>query len=172
MPDDRLFFMRVSCRDFLPEEIPEEDIVKLLEAAVAAPTGGSLQPWRFVVAANRELRQGLARAAHNQGFVALAPVVVAVCALPDVSGHHYGERGRSLYCIQDTAAAAQNLLLAATEMGYGSCWVGAFDEQRVTRVLDLPRGWRPVALIPLGRAASKPQRTGRMDVGKVTLWKY
>ena len=63
--------------------------------------------------------------------------MIAVCAVPEESGRIYGPRGRELYCIQDTAAATENLLLAATEAGLDSCWVGAFDATRVARALEL-----------------------------------
>jgi nitroreductase len=96
--------------------------------------------------------------------------VITVCAVPDESATKYGPRGRELYCLQDTAAAAENILLAATDRGLGSCWVGAFDEHAAARTLELPRSWRPVALIALGRPGeAEPQRT-RRPLSEITLW--
>jgi len=90
--------------------------------------------------------------------------------VPDESATKYGPRGRELYCLQDTAAAAQNILLAATDRGLGSCWVGAFDERAIARVLEVPRIWRPVALIALGRPAeAEPPRT-RRTLSEISLW--
>lgn len=93
----------------------------------------------------------LAGAALNQSFIEQAPLVIAVCADLDLCQRAYGLRGRDLYSIQDTAAATQNILLAAVAEGLGACWVGAFDEARVGAALELDRGLRPLALIPLGR---------------------
>jgi nitroreductase len=151
--------------------VSRRTISDLLEAAVWAPNGGNLQPWRFVVVMDAELRGALAAAAYGQSFLATAPVVIAVCAVPEESARHYGERGRELYCLQDTAAAAENLLLAATEQGLGSCWVGAFDELRVAESLDLRIGWRPVALVTIGYPAEGEGRRSRRTLEAVTVWK-
>ncbi len=118
----------------------------------------------------RARRLQLARAAYGQGFLAQAPVVIAVCAVPEESARIYGERGRELYCLQDTAAAAENLLLAAVEAGLGACWVGAFDEAGVARVLGLAAGWRPVALLALGHPAELEPPRSRRRMDEVVLW--
>jgi nitroreductase len=165
-----LFERRFSCRSFDTTALERETVEAVLEAARWAPNGGNLQPWRFVVVVDPGRRRAIAGAAYGQGFLAQAPVVIAVCAVPDESATKYGPRGRELYCLQDTAAAAQNILLAATDRGLGSCWVWAFDEAAVARVLELPRDWRPVALLALGRPAeAEPQRT-RRPLSEITLW--
>jgi nitroreductase len=158
-------------RSFVPDRpVGEEVIAWLLEAARWAPSAGNLQPWRFYVVTSSELRQKLA-AASRQGFVAQAPVVIVVGAVPEGSAQVYGDRGRYLYCLQDTAAAIQNLLLAATAAGLGSCWVGAFDEAAVHRALGLPPEVRPVALVPLGYTREKPFAPARLPLASVAEWK-
>jgi len=82
--------------------------------------------------------------------VAKAPVILAVCAVPAESKERYGERGETLYVLQDTAAVATSVLLGAHFKGYGACWVGAFDEETVTMVLNIPAEMKPVALILVG----------------------
>jgi nitroreductase len=165
-----LFERRFSCRSFDATPLDRETVEAVLEAARWAPNGGNLQPWRFVVVLDSIRRIALAGAAYGQDFLAQAPVVITVCAVPDESATKYGPRGRELYCLQDTAAAAQNILLAATDRGLGSCWVGAFDEAAVARVLESPRNWRPVALIALGQPAeTEPQRT-RRSLSEITQW--
>jgi nitroreductase len=94
----------------------------------------------------------LAKAAYGQRFVAEAGVVFVVCADPEQSAARYGERGRDLYCYQDTAAAVENLLIVANMLGYGACWVGAFDEKKARRALSVPGHLRPVAIVPVGPA--------------------
>lgn len=165
-----LFTARYSCRRFRSDPVPRPLLEQLLEAARWAPSAGGLEPWRFVVVTAAVPRRELAAAALRQVFVAEAPVVVVVCAVPEESARIYGARGRHLYCLQDTAAATQNLLLAATAAGLGSCWVGAFDEGRVQGVLGLPAGWWPVAMIPLGFPAEGPPRRHRRPAAEVVVW--
>ena len=170
MNERTLFERRFSCRSFADAPLDRDTVTPLLEAARWAPSGGNLQPWRFVVVRGRACRLQLARAAYGQGFLAQAPVVIAVCAVPAESARIYGERGRELYCLQDTAAAAENLLLAAVEAGLGGCWVGAFDEVGVARVLGLAAGWRPVALLALGHPAELEPPRSRRRMDEVVLW--
>jgi nitroreductase len=112
-----------------------------------------VQPWFFYVVRDANTRRALATAAFGQSFVAQAPVVIVVCAEPDRSAARYGDRGRDLYCLQDTANAITHMQLMAIDQGLGSCWVGAFDEMMAADVLSLPPTRRPVALIPIGRPA-------------------
>jgi nitroreductase len=137
-------------------EVASETVTTLIEAAVSAPSAGNRQPWHFYVVRERATRKALAQAALNQWFLSEAPVVIVVCADPERSAARYGDRGRYLYCLQDTAAAAENLLLAAVASGLGACWVGAFDEEAASRALDLPAHLRPVAIVPLGYPAGHP----------------
>ncbi len=159
---------RRSIRRFTDEPVRREQLEKLVEAARWAPTAGNLQPWRFVVVTATVVKEALAAAAGGQRFVAAAPAVIGVAAVPPASAR-YGARGRELYCLQDTAAAVQNILLAAYEMGLGTCWVGAFDEAGVGRALELDADERPVALIPVGVPA-KTAKSSRRPAAEVTRW--
>ena len=102
--------------------------------------------------------------------MAAAPVVIVVCALPEISALHYGGRGRNLYCLQDVAAATQNLLLRATELGLGVCWVGAFDEVAVARVLGLEPSWRPLVVVPVGWTLDQPREGSRLPLARTVVW--
>lgn len=161
---------RSSTRAFSGRDVEPEKVDRLLESACRAPTAGNLQPWRFYVVRDERVRKALARAAFGQEYVAQAPVVIAVCADLDVCAHGYGSRGEDLYSIQDTAAAAQNVLLAATAEGLGSCWVGAFDEGRAREVLSLPPGIRPLALLAVGYAAGRAAGAPREPFEKYTTY--
>lgn len=159
---------RRSIRRFQPDPVSRAQIERLMEAARWAPSAGNLQPWVFVVVTSPEVRAELAAAAYGQEFVAAAPLVVGVAAALAATAP-YGDRGRQLYCLQDTAAAVQNILLAAYEMGLGTCWVGAFDDAAVARALGLGADERPVALIPVGYPA-RPGRSGRRELSEVVRW--
>ncbi len=164
---------RYSVRRFDPSiEVSPETVERLLEAATRAPSAGNRQPWHFYVVRDAEVRQALAAAAYGQDFVAQAPLAIVVCADAEQSAARYGQRGRDLYCLQDTAVAAEHILLAATALGLGGCWVGAFDEGRASRALGLPQGHRPVAILPLGKPAGPPERrTPRRPLEAVTTYK-
>ena len=154
---------RVSVRNFDPDRpVTDEELHRLLETAIRAPSAGNLQPWTFYVVRDPAVRQALASAAFGQSFVSQAPVIIVVCAEPERSATRYGDRGRHLYCLQDTAAAITHLQLGAVALGLGSCWVGAFDERAASEALELPRGLRPVAIVPVGRplraATPRPRR--------------
>ncbi|MEM1689512.1 MAG: nitroreductase family protein [Candidatus Hadarchaeales archaeon] len=158
---------RRSIRAFKQDPVCEEDLKKILEAAIAAPSAGNRQPWEFIVVRDAERKRELVEAALGQSFIEEAPVVIIVCANLARSSRVYGKRGEELYAIQDTAAAIQNMLLAAFALGYGTCWIGAFDEREVSRILKIPSGVRPVAIIPIGKPAEKPSKTPRLPLDEV-----
>jgi len=170
MAETTLYRRRRSCRDFTDEPVPREMILELLEAARWSPSGGNLQPWRFVVVHDAGRRRQLVGACLGQGFVAEAPAVIVACALPEVSALHYGERGRSLYFFYDVTAATENMLLRATELGLGVCWVGAFDEVAVARVLGLEASWRPLVVVPVGWAREQPREGSRQPLERLVVW--
>lgn len=158
---------RFSVRNYKDDPISESVITKILDSARKAPTAGNLQPWKFIVVYNDEIKKKLAAAALGQSFVASAPVLIVVCAEPERSGMIYGDRGRNLYCIQDTAAAVQNILLAAASFQIGSCWVGAFDESAVSNCLELSSDFRPVAIISLGYSDEEGEQPRRRDLDDI-----
>jgi nitroreductase len=163
---------RASVRRFdTSVDVTPETVERLLAAAIQAPSAGNRQPWRFYVVRNQTVRCELAAAAYGQSFVAEAPVVIVVCADPEQSAGRYGDRGRKLYCLQDTAAAVENILLASVALGLGACWVGAFDEEDAAQALDLPQRLRPIAILPIGKPVSAPTtRTARRGIASVTTY--
>lgn len=161
---------RFSVRDFdSAVDVPDEAVQRLLQAAIRAPSAGNRQPWHFYIVRSPEVRQKLADAAYGQTFVSRAPVAIVVCADAEQSAGRYGKRGRELYCLQDTAAAIEHILLSAVALGLGGCWVGAFDEDRAAQALGLPSRLRPVAILPIGKPSRQAaRRTGRQPLEAVT----
>jgi nitroreductase len=158
---------RRSVRAYLKDDIPRTTIMQILTAAIAAPSAGNAQCWFFYVVRDKNYRTALSEAALGQQCVAQAPVVIVVCADIKRAAESYRSRGETLYCFQDTAAAIQNMLLTIHALGLGSCWVGAFDEGMVGRLLSLPPYLRPIALLPVGKPAEKPSFPGRRDLAAV-----
>lgn len=153
---------RRSIRKFQKKEIPKEIIDKLIEALIWAPSAGNLQSRRFYFVFNQETKEKLKKAALNQEFISLAPLVIVCCADEKI-GLHYGERGKNLYSICDVSASIENLMLLAYSEGLGSCWVGAFNEKEVSKILNLPKNLRPIAIIPVGYPAEKPSAPPRVS---------
>lgn len=158
---------RRSIRAFKSQVIPEETVEKLIDAARWAPSAGNIQPWEFVVVQKPETKRKLAEAALGQTFIEEAPVVIVVCANENRSSQGYGMRGKILYCIQDTAAATQNILLTAYALGLGSCWIGAFREEEARKILKVPVGIRPVAIIPVGYPNETPTPRSRKPINQI-----
>jgi nitroreductase len=150
-------------------EVSEEQVERLLAAAVSAPSAGNIQPWRFTVVKSLEARERLAAALH-QRWATAAPVIIVVCVDPRPCGARYGDRGEYLYAIQDTAAAAENILLAAVDMGLASCWVGAFSEEAVQEALGIQPPVTPIAVLPVGYSAESSGSPERRPLSEVTNW--
>jgi len=153
---------RRSIRDFQKKDIPDELLDKLVEALIWAPSAGNLQARRFYFVKNEKIRKMIAAAALNQNFIAEAPLVIVGCTDSRIS-HKYGERGVYLYSIQDVAASIMCMMLVAHEHGLGSVWVGAFREEGVFKVLDLPGYLRPVAIVPVGYPSKVPDPPPRIS---------
>ena len=166
----RIIRERRCIRSFSSRTLDRETVEQVLEAAKWAPSAGNLQPWVFIVVQKLETKRKLAWAALGQDFIAEAPFLVVVCADTLRSSSRYGRRGAELYCIQDTAAAIQNMLLTAHSLGLAACWVGAFNEDEARSVLGLPAEMRPLALIPIGFSESHPRAPSRRSLSDVVYW--
>lgn len=158
---------RRSVRAFKSEDVPAEIVEKLIDAARWAPSAGNVQPWEFIIVRKPEIKRRLVEAALGQMFIEEAPVVIVVCANEDRSTQGYSVRGKTLYCIQDTAAAIQNIHLTAYSLGLGTCWVGAFKEEEARETLKVPHGIRPVAIIPVGYPAESPPPRSRRLISQI-----
>jgi len=158
---------RRSIRAFKNQGVPAEIVQKLIDAAQWAPSAGNIQPWEFIIVRKPEIKRKLVEAALGQMFIEEAPVVIVVCANEERSSQGYGVRGKTLYCIQDTAAAMQNIHLTAYSLGLGTCWVGAFREEEAREILKIPRGMRPVAIIPVGYPAEAPTARSRKPISQM-----
>lgn len=143
---------RRSVRSFKSDPIPDPTIGRILECGRLAPSAGNMEPWFFYVVKNSEVKKQLANV--SESWIEQAPVVVVVTADYETEERRYGDKGY-MYLLQDTAAATQNMLLAAYGYGLGSCWVGDFQVDEVKKILDLPEGEQPVVMFPLGFPADE-----------------
>jgi nitroreductase len=165
---------RRSIRKFSDLPVEWEKVGNILRAAQLAPSSGNVQDVKFVVVTDKDKRAKLANACLKQHWVAKAPVIIIVYAEPKQTQRFYGLRGEKLYSVQNSAAAAENILLAATDQGLGSCWVGAFDEAMINSVVGAPDIVRPQVVIPIGYTDEEPalpKRHRLVDLVYLNSWK-
>ena len=165
-----LIASRRSIRKYLSKEVPNGLIERLLQAAHWAPSGGNMQPWHFYVLRGEPKQKACDSLGRPDHWIYGVPVVILVCAEPGRSGERFGERGAELYCLQDTAAAIQNILICAKANGLSTCWVGAFDESTCKEALNLPDEFRPVAMIPVGYSEEEPKAPERRSLTQVVTY--
>jgi len=158
---------RHSIRAYHAAPVEPSKIQAIIAAARLAPSAGDLQAYLIVVAEKPETRARLAEAAFGQSFIAEAPVALVFLADTERSKRKYGERGATLFSMQDATVAAAYAQLAATAQDLGSCWVGAFDEARVATLLAAPPHLRPIALMPIGYPAEAPARPARRPLSEL-----
>ena len=153
---------RRSIRSYRNDQLTEDQIGKILLAGQMAPSAGNLQGREFIVVKDAETRHRLSDAALRQRFIDEAPVCIVVCTNLPRTKQRYGKRAE-LYVVQDTSASVMNMMLQATDLGLGTCWVGAFDEDEVAKILGVPEGIRPVAILPVGVPDEVPEAPPRLD---------
>jgi len=161
---------RRSIRSFKNDDIPEDLVMQLISSVQAAPSAGNCQPWHIHVVKDKTVIQRIRKEACKQAFISTAPLLMIVSADIRLSEERYKKRGRELYCIQDTAAAVQNLLLCAHSLGLGACWCGHFGEKEVAHILNLHDKMRPVAIIPIGYPKNEPSKTGRRSIEEIVTY--
>jgi nitroreductase len=139
---------RRSVRSFKRNPIPEEVLSRVLEATRVAPSGSNRQPWKFILVKDDALKQKLVPICDNQRFVANAPLVVVACG-QELSFNRGGYMGKMSMLI-DVSIAFTHLILAARAEGLGTCWIGAFKNEEIKKLLGVPKGYEIVAATPLG----------------------
>ena len=148
---------RRSVRKYIGKLMPDKDLQTVLEAGRQAPSAANRQPWHFVVVRDPEQKRKLAEACSGQTWMADAGVIIAGIGKPSVNEKWYAV---------DVAIAMQNMILAATALGYGTCWIGAFNEQEVARLLGVPGDCKVVALTPVGVPADQPEARPRQPMSE------
>jgi nitroreductase len=155
---------RQSIRAYQARPIEPEKLEAVLAAANRAASAANLQAYHICVVRDGARKQALSAAAAGQSFLATAPLVLVFATEPSRSAAKYGPRGEQIYCMQDACAAVCNAMLAAVELGLGTCWVDAVDAPAAGRAVGLPDGQHAVVLLPLGYPAEQPPRTSRREL--------
>jgi len=147
---------RRSIRLYERKPVNEEKLNRVLEAGRLAPSADNRQPWRFVVVTDDKIKEKL-RAAYDEEWFVSAPVIIVGCAVPEEA---WVRMDGQEYWMVDVAIAMQNMILTATELGLGTCWIADFDEEAARKALKLPLGVRVVAMTPLGYPAEEKRPVG------------
>lgn len=160
---------RQSIRAYQPRDLEAAQLETILQAANQAASAANLQAYQVYVVRNQAMKDALAAAAAGQKFLATAPVVLVFATDPARSAAKFGPRGERVYAMQDTCAAVCNAMLAAVELGLGTCWVDAVDEAAAGRAINLPASQRAVVLLPIGHPAEAPPRTTRRALSDLVI---
>jgi len=162
---------RRSIRRFGKEQVPDALLRSILEAAHWAPSAHNKQPWYFIVSRDRDKKEKIAQASTWAKFLPEAPVMILVCTRLDYRWKSTPPKMIEWFSLQSTAAAIQNLLLAAHSLGLGTCWIGDINKDLLAELFTIPGGYEPVAIIALGYPAvpSTPATT-RRPLEEVVSW--
>lgn len=159
-----LIKFRRSIRKFSDKPIEEDKLNLILESARLAPSSSNSQPWHFVVVNDKEVMNKLVDAVplgiRPNIWFSNAPIVIACLAKPHIIEHKFAKILANDFHSIDTAIAIEHMVLAATSLGIGTCWVGWFDQKKVKKILSVPRGWDVVMLLPLGYPEDKSSDEG------------
>lgn len=159
---------RKSIRSYKPQDVEEEKLNYILQAFRKAPSAKNLQPWKLIIVKDKKKISDLSIACNNQTFLSEAPILIVACAKEDEA---YGVMGGYMNSYPvDIALALEHLILAATEKGLGTCWIGAFKEKLVKDLLDVPDNIRVVAITPVGYPATEGRTRGRKPISKIVCY--
>lgn len=147
---DKCLYERRSVRNYEDKHISWSMISDILDAARQSPSSGNVQNFRFIVIQDEKRRKEISKIAFNQEWISKAPVHIVVCGDLKSIRIMYGKRGEELYTIQNCSIAAYSIMLKAFDLSLGSCWVGAFDDKKLSEFLKLPKDVIPFCIITLG----------------------
>lgn len=157
---------RRSIRSYKDRPIEEEKLTRVLDTGRLAPSARNLQDWKFIVVKDKDKRQRLSEAAMGQPYVARAPVVIAACATQTENVMTCGQ-----YCYPiDIAIAVDHMSLGAMAEGLGTCWIGAFYEDKVKEILGIPEKIRVVVMLTLGYPAESPAARPRKKLDEIVAY--
>lgn len=154
---NKVISWRRSVRRFKDQPIEREKLIEILNAARVAPSSSNSQPWHFIIVEDKDKIETIARAAPSGtrsiiSFARNAAAIVVACYKKRITHHLARIFGHENHLI-DIAIATDHLVLRATDLGIGTCWIGWFDEKELQRLLKIPRGYRVAALVALGYPA-------------------
>jgi nitroreductase len=161
---------RYSARGFLPKQIDDGKLLKVLEAGRVAPSAVNIQPWHFIVLKDDENKRRI-YPAYKREWLKEAPVIIVICGDHSVSWKRSDGKD---YCDIDIAIAVDHMTLQASELELGTCWVCNFDKNKVSQALNLPDSIEPIVILPLGFPSDNVDENRhlikRKSIGEIVHW--
>jgi len=156
---------RRSIRAYLPEQIKDEELNLILEAARLAPSASNYQPWKFIVVRDKEMKRKMAEACCSQDFVGEADTIIVGLGLRS----HKFRNGYPSNAV-DVTIAFEHMVLEATELGIGTCWIAAFEPGKVKKLLDIPEEIEVASVITFGYPAETPPPRERKPLSEIVCY--
>ncbi len=166
---DKAIKERKSVRNYTSKKISHELLMEVLDSARYSPRSGNLQNFYFLVVQSKTKKEKIAEACLKQVWMKDAPVYIIVCNKVKEITRLYSTQGE-LFSIQNSSAAIENILLKATSLGLGTCWVGAFDVLRLKSILNVPEDIRIEAIITLGYPKSMLKVSRKLPLDRITYF--
>lgn len=164
----KLVRQRYSVRAYKSDPVEEDKLQKIFEAVRIAPTASNRQPFQVIVIHTKGREQEISRICRASWFTQ-APIVICICG---ISSEGWVRRDGKNYCDVDVAIAMDHLILAATDLGLGTCWVGAFHPDVAREVLKIPDGAEPIAFTPLGYPDDHPREKVRKSINEIVRYEH
>lgn len=166
--------MRRSIRKYLNKSVEDEKIIQLLESARLAPSGSNTQPWHFIIVKSELTKQKLAEVAHDQKWMISAPIFIVcvadICSIIEddrIVLDEHSPQGEVKRIIRDTAIATEHIILEATNLGLGTCWVAWFTQKEIRPILHIPLNKYVVGIITIGYADEIPTARTRKSLEEI-----
>ena len=159
---------RYSTRAYKPQPVEDKKLQQVLEAARLAPTAANRQPFQLIVIHTKGREEQL-RQIYDASWFVQAPIVICACG---ISSQSWTRRNGKDYCDVDVTIAMDHLILAAADLGLGTCWVGAFNPDITRKVLELPDDVEPIAFTPLGYPADRPGHKSRKSLDDLVRYEH
>lgn len=166
MEFSELITRRYSVRAYRSDPVEDEKLQRVLEAARLAPTAANRQPFQLIVIHTAGREKELKRI-YDADWFTRAPLVICACSVP---AQGWSRKDGKNYSDVDVAIVMDHLVLAATDAGLGTCWIGAFDPDAAREVLGLPEGVEPIAFTPLGYPADQPRPKRRKALSELVRY--
>ena len=167
---------RCSVRSYKDTPVERETITAIVNAGRLSPSACNAQPWRFIAVTEKSLiseivSEGLGGAVPNK-WAASAPLIIVGCARLNVLTHRLGASVKGIQYHQiELGIAMEHMVLQATEMGLGTCWIGWFKEKKIKKILDIPRGWKIISLLTVGYPhEGSTVQTPRLDIEEILFF--
>lgn len=175
-PFQQLVKSRRSIRRYLEKPVEREKILACIEAARLAPSADNVQPWRFLIIDDPELKSQLAKEVFSgiyyiSKFAAKAPVLIMILARLDIIANRIGKQIQNIhFYLIDVGIAGEHIVLQAEELGLGTCWIGWFNSRKARKFLKIPRKYKIVSLMAMGSYEKRPPKEKKRKKLEEIVW--